>query len=284
MSVHGLGDAGATQALLANGTMPDRPARTLPGGINGRLGVYEIAGHGAAVPAVIKTVPQGGAHEVFAYEVAKAMRMEHLLPATGRRSNGDAAIEFRPGADFESQGLRSSAALERELARGYERARGMAPTAAAKQAHIDRQLLQAFDLVIGNRDRHGRNGLWDARTGTLTLIDHGKMASFKREFVQYNSDFSRGEGVRLLEPRWGGRVGRDLAELELDPDVRAILARTDRAHIEQALKQLRHDLPRVGAIGDNGVRPDRTWLPRMFAALDSFVDRGTLRFVASAAL
>lgn len=44
---------------------------------------------------------------------------------------------------------------------------------ARRAALVDRQLLQCFDYLLANNDRHTANGLYDATSGVLSFIDSG---------------------------------------------------------------------------------------------------------------
>ena len=204
------------------------------------------------------------------------MGIERLFAATGRR-DGAAAIEFVDGATLVERGMARTDALERSLAVGYSKRMGLGRAEAAHQARIDRQLMQLFDIAIANRDRHGRNALYDALTGRLALIDHGKLASFKKGLPPYNSPFASGPDVRVVGA--GASTRLDVLQLELLPEVREQARTTDLYRIAAAFDRFASDVAGVAAIGHNAARPDETWLPKMTGVLDDAVTRGTIRYL-----
>lgn len=272
-------DSAALQQLLATGTMSDRPVLRLPGGINGPLDVHDITDPltGQAERAVMKPVAQGGAHEVFGYEVGAALGMEDLLAATGRRVDGAAAIEFVPNAvEFGDFGIRDAADMERALAKGYAKRAGLPIDAARGAAEVDRQAMLLFDVAIGNRDRNLRNGLYDAATGRAVLLDVGKLGSYKGGYPLNNSPLAIPRDATVVRHM---PDGRSLIEAPLRDEVVDLARAADRDRIGAAFSTFADDVRGLQLIGHNGNQPTGAWLDALHSTLDDAVRHGTVRFV-----
>ncbi|MCW2962051.1 MAG: hypothetical protein JWM90_2438 [Thermoleophilia bacterium] len=222
--------------VLTFGTDVTTAARHVSGGVNGKLPVltFEDAA-GQRVDAVIKTVGrQGGAQEVLAYQVGRALHVDHLLARVGRRPNGDAAMEFVPGTTFEESFINDSTTLEHALRDGWAlRNPGMDNETIRRHARIDRQLVQVFDNVTSNSDRHTGNAMFDAATGRVSLIDHGYIGWGGHDVIaRQRPTFLN--GLDVSDTRAGKMV-------ELLPEVRGIVERANTRQIEAAYRQFLDD-------------------------------------------
>jgi hypothetical protein len=206
-----------TERVLGEGTIDRASAVRVGGGMNGdrfRMRIHPPAAMpgAASMWAVEKPAEAQAAQEEFAYLLARELGIDHLVPAVARRADGSAWIDFKPGHALSMAGVTDVGSLDRALTRSYltDELLELTPVEAAQAARIDRQLLQAFDYLIANNDRHMGNGLVDARAGgRLHFIDQGHAG---RGSVQ--------TGASALEPELrsfqaGSRGGR----VDLDPAV-----------------------------------------------------------------
>lgn len=132
-----------------------------------RYRVTDPSNPASSTLAVTKGVEAQAAQEDESWGVAKLMGIDHIVAAVQRRADGTAYVEFREGETFGDAGIMTVPALEAKLALAHSH---RSPEDAAQLARIERQLLQVFDYIIANSDRHGGNGLWHALEG-VSYID-----------------------------------------------------------------------------------------------------------------
>jgi hypothetical protein len=270
------------QRTLERGRIAPRDPSSLgalDGGINGALDVRTIVDRSAgghSVRAVLKPVHRGGAQELFAYEVARAMKVDHLVQAVGRRSDGTAAMEFRPGSAWRSMGVKDADSLERAFRHGLElRHPELSAGEIARRARVDRQLVQTLDVVLANGDRHGHNGLFDAKRGVVSLIDHGLID---------RRPVSPVDGLPSVRT-YGGGVGakhgaNGVTSITVGDEVRQLLATTDRAAITRAFAQLQRDQARsLDGVGAFARAQPPEYLEQVLQRIDDVVRTGKLRFL-----
>ncbi len=252
--------------------------RTIGSGVNGalRLDTFVDRHSGERVKGVLKPISAGGAQELFASEVARAIRMEHLVPAVGRRSDGTAAIEFRPGMAAWMEGVDDGDTLELALRHSHElHDPGADAATIARRARIDRQLTQTFDFLLANGDRNGNNALFDARRGVVSLIDHGLIDRYGTadgrpivlEDYMKSADAVRGTPAQRIT-------------IPLDDEVVELLRRADRTHIAKVFRQMlrdQHGAPSVGALAHR-TKPE--FLDQLLARLDDAILRRAIQVVA----
>jgi hypothetical protein len=273
----------AAERLLSRGRFaPTGTVRTVStrSNVNNALPVETVVGRdGRRETAVIKSVAQGGAQEVFAYRVARALGIEYLLPTIGRRDDGAAAIEFVDGKGAWESLVEDSNGLEYAL-RDNWRARfpDMPAGDIARRSRIDRQLVQVFDYLLANPDRHSNNILINRETGEVKMIDHGLVGV--GEPVERNGmvleprlrpEFSgTGVGVR------GSGVQRTVTLL---PEVVDILRGVRREEIGTAFTQMLRDLgsSREGGVHSNVFTDD--WIDQLYSRLDYVSERGEFTIV-----
>lgn len=262
----------AVRDVLAVGRMGRAGASHVRGGVNGTLDVRTFTDDAAGrrVRAVLKPIAGGGAQEVFAYEVARAMHLDHLVPAVARRRGGVAAIELRPGKSFTGQQIFNANALEHALRHGRRlRDPDAAPATIARQARVDRELVQAFDAVLANGDRHGSNALFDARTGALSLIDHGLIDRYDPQ--------GRIPTVRTFLGGANARRGADRVwHIPLSVETRAILRAADRDHIRIAFARLLEDQASAEKVGEYARKQTPRYLEQLMGRLDDAIRTGVL--------
>jgi len=254
---------------------PRRNIASVSGGVNGALPVVRATDRhsNVSVRAVLKSVSAGGAQERFAYEVAAAVGMDHLLPRVGRRRDGTAAIELVRGKSFREAGITNAQTLEKALRHSWKvQFPEMPTTEVRRRARIDRQLVQLFDYLLANGDRHGSNGLFDARSGRLTLIDHGLINRYAASrgglIPEVRMDFQGGDGVKQLKRQ---------STMRVEPEVLALVRGTDRARVEGAFKQMMRDVGGSTSIGSYATRPTPAFLDQVLARLDEVARTGLVR-------
>ena len=274
-SVRAWQDATVAERTLSRGTMRSTAQATYAGGsdnVNGRLRVVKLvdAHSSQRMKAIIKPISAGGAQERFAYEFAASIGAEHLLPRVGRRADGAAAIEFVPGTGLAASGIYNANQLERAFRRSVRRALPDIPQAEVnRRARVDRQLTQVLDYLLANGDRNGNNGLVDARTGRVTLIDHGHIGFSRTGLVtKMNMTYQGGVGTtRTCCHELATRVG---------PEVRALLAKSDLPRIDRAWRQLLRDTNGVANIGKHAPRPTQEFFSQVIARLEHVVQSGVI--------
>lgn len=205
--------------VLRTGRIDDSERFRVGAGLNGE--VYRVRLHDPSAPdgarwIVEKTASGQAAQEEFGWRLARALGIDYLVAAAIRRADGAARIEFKPGTSLTMTGLRDADALEGALTVRYfddaERL-GITTDEARQAARIDRQLLQVFDYLLANNDRHGGNGLYDAVTGAVTFIDSGHAG---RGALSVNGGTTLEPALRLYQAGdAGGRVDLDPAVVEL---------------------------------------------------------------------
>lgn len=251
------------------------------GGINGRMPLRVIDETSGPARFVIKRARQGGAHEIFAWEVARAIGADHLVAPVGDRGNGTAVVRLATGETFEKMNVHDGSRLEHALQHGYlVRHPEMPATEAARRARIDRQLAQVFDHIIANADRHANNAIFDASAGVVQLIDHGMVSTrgFDHGVVPaIRSHWMDGAGVSTA------RRGANLvATVELLPEVRQVLAQADVPRIERAVAQLMAHAEAALPVGkmSGAISPEygTQVLRRLAAAIETGVIRSAVRF------
>ncbi|MCW2959861.1 MAG: hypothetical protein JWM90_248 [Thermoleophilia bacterium] len=263
------------RTTLKSGRIAHSPTSdSVSGGVNGKLDTVTLVNRhtGARTKAVLKPISGGGAQELFGYEVARAMKVEHLVPAVGRRADGTAAMEFRPGRLFDQAGIRSSRSLEDAFQEAHSiRDAGAADAVIARRAHVDRQLVQTFDYLIANGDRHGHNALYDAKRGIVSLIDNGLLDRYdpKDGVPKVRMDFQGGaEAVRAAD---------GVTTMQLDDEVVSILQRTDRTHLKRAFGQMLRDQSGAPSVGSYARATKPEFLEQMLGRLDDAIKHGAIR-------
>lgn len=249
--------------VLEMADVPVADVGTVDGGVNKAMPLRRFIDPEdprRAVTAVVKEVGHGSAQEVFAAKVARAMHVDYLLPAVARRAGGVAAIEFRPGVALTDARLATGGGVEHALRQASAAAHPALSSAEVRRhARVNRQLVQAFDVVIQNADRHGQNGLHDAATGAFTLIDHGQI------------------GNRWLKTYRGGAGMRNDARGEfhvLLPEARALLDHVDRPAIERAFEQAVRDQSTATVVGVGSGRMGAEYLDGVMGRLDTIQRTG----------
>ena len=245
------------------------PHRFITAGTSDRIPVVDVIGSVDARPtaAVVKTAAQGGPQERFAYELAGMLGIDHLLPVVGLREDGSAIIEFRQGATFHASSIMSGADLERAL-QIHHATNGVGRVVHGQSLGIiDRQLIQVFDHLLLNADRHYFNGLHDAAMG-VTLLDHANI----------------GEGSQGLVTRAFGYVGgtdtildsSGVTTIQISDEVRERLATLDHEQVRTAFHRMQDASMRSGG---RALNPEfaEGMLRRAVAATDS----GSIRVVAT---
>ncbi|MCW2959860.1 MAG: hypothetical protein JWM90_247 [Thermoleophilia bacterium] len=263
------------RTTLRSGRITHSPNKaSVSGGVNGALDTVNIVNRhtGAHTKAVLKPISGGGAQELFGYEVARAMKIEHLVPAVGRRSDGTAAMEFRSGKLFSQTGIHDSRSLEDAFQKSHAiRDPEAAEAVIARRAHVDRQLVQTFDYLIANGDRHGNNALFDSKRGIVSLIDNGLMDRYdpKSGAPQVRMDFQGGVTAE---------IGADfVTTMKLDEEVVSILQHTDRTHLKRAFGQMLRDQSGAKSVGSYARASKPEFLEQIMGRLDDALKHGSIR-------
>lgn len=230
------------ERMLRTGRIDDSERRAVGEGMNGvlyRVRVHDPAAPGAS-PTWVVEKPAGAqaAQEELGWRLARALGIDHLVPAAVRREDGTARIMLRPGEALSLAGIHDVRHLEQALAAGHLRdaALGVDVLGSAQSARIERQLLQVFDYLLANNDRRAANGLYDAATGTLSFIDSGHAG---RGTLQHN-------GGSVLEPALQAfQAGRGGGRVDLDPVVVDYLRRRLRPEDVRAIHRTVFDDPEI---------------------------------------
>jgi hypothetical protein len=163
--------------LLAHGELASNPGRVV--GARSEHARKEVArtlvdpATGARTEAIIKTPAGGSAREVHAFEVGGELGIAHLMAPTSMRADGTSAMQVVRGRTWFDQKIFDGYGIEHALRGAHFAQRPDASLAEiARGARVDRQLIQSFDKVYQNWDRHSGNGMYDARTGAFHLIDN----------------------------------------------------------------------------------------------------------------
>jgi hypothetical protein len=262
----------AMERVLATGVIVPGSARVIGHGSSGlvqRVLLRDIADATQVLPAAIKQAhaPQ----EQFAWKLARALGIEHLVPAVGRRNDGTVAMQFIDGAALDSHGIRDGLALRRSLTSRYV-SLGHDPQAAKRLARTDHELLEVFDWLIANRDRKPANTLHQAAEGASYFIDHGGAL--------------RGELDDVLRPRLKDHFYlTDLAmphRITISDEVRQLVSsRLTDDVIRDAWLELRKPAGRLrGQIDELVLERARSdhQLERLLARRDALVQRGWLEY------
>lgn len=164
----------SVERLLATGTPDASSNRAIGTGMNDVRHAITLRGDdGASIDAVTKTLAEQGAQEHFGWAAARAFGIDHRVAPVGRAADGSARIAYVPGSSLVAGGVHNARTMEIALAQSHLAADApLSPAEAAQAARVESQLMRAFDYVLANSDRHGGNGIVDARSG-VTLIDQG---------------------------------------------------------------------------------------------------------------
>ncbi|MCW2959862.1 MAG: hypothetical protein JWM90_249 [Thermoleophilia bacterium] len=263
------------RTTLRSGRIAHSPSgSSVSGGVNGTLDTVTLVNRhtGDRTKAVLKPITKGGAQELFGFEVARAMKIEHLVPAVGRRNDGTAAMEFRPGKLFSRAGIQDSSSLEDAFRQAHAvREPDATASVVARRAHVDRQLVQTFDYLIANGDRHSQNALFDATRGIVSLIDNGLLDRMDPEdgVPEVNMDF---QGSASAE-----RGAYGVTTMKLDEEVVSILQHTDRTHLKRAFGQMLRDQAGAPSVGSFARASKPEFLEQMLGRLDDAIKLGAIR-------
>jgi hypothetical protein len=268
--------ARAGERLLATADI-GAPRGRIGGGNDSRVRLHQLRGAGIATgrPIAVKSVVDGGAHEAFAYDVAKAMRIDHMLPVVALRGEGVAAMELLSGRTLGDKRVGTPTELQSALEAAWRaRQPSMGAAEVARRATVERRLMQAFDYVIANGDRHAGNAMLETGPGDFRLIDHALINRYPAGpdglVPKLRAQFMTGPEVTYL--------GKGVHEIELEPEVREVLARTDRAAIGSAFERLLAATHDVRGFNGHVVRPDPAHLDQLLARLDHAAATGRIRF------
>ncbi|HEY8708090.1 MAG TPA: hypothetical protein VIM34_08835, partial [Burkholderiaceae bacterium] len=167
----------AIEQILTTGDLKTAREVAMPGaqvGINKVRHAYEVGTlDGMPVTGVLKEFGEQAPQEILAAHVAEALGISHLMPVIGARSNGSVLMQYAPGQLAAKVGAVDAASLEAALAKWYTSGHGMTPGDAAARATLDRELVNVFDYVLANADRHTSNVMVDPKSGIVRLLDHG---------------------------------------------------------------------------------------------------------------
>jgi hypothetical protein len=202
------------EAMLRSGRIDASERIRVGSGLNGEL--FRVRVHDPldeAAPArwvVEKSAGGQAAQEEFGWRLARALGIDHLVAAAIRRADGAARIEYKAGRSLTMSGQHTADDLERALTVRYfddaERL-GISEDEARQAARIDRQLLQVFDYLLANNDRHGGNGVYDAISGAVTFIDSGHAG---RGALAVNGGTTLEPALRMYQAgNAGGRIDLD---------------------------------------------------------------------------
>lgn len=211
----------ALEQLLRTGvTKADGVSARVGAGINGELHahiLHNTADSSSSVVAVAKSLNAQAAQEEYGWKLGRAMGIDHLLAPTARDASGRAQIALAPGTSLSHGGITDVGKLEAALTASYtsDTALHLSAADAARAGRIDRELLQFFDYLGVNNDRHLGNGLIDAATNRITFIDYGFMGTGtgKNPLVPSLRAFQSRERIELSQDTL------DILRKRLTPDV-----------------------------------------------------------------
>lgn len=133
------------------------------------------------VDAVIKRSTEESLQEHFAFGVARALGIEHLVAPATVRAGGHTVSQLVDGTQARKVGVRSAADVQRVLvAQHRSRDPRLTRHEATALARVDRQLVQFFDYLTANADRHRRNVMIDMPNSGVRMIDQGLVAHGER--------------------------------------------------------------------------------------------------------
>jgi hypothetical protein len=220
--------------------------------------------------AVLKPAEAQAAQEEFGWRLLRQLGVDYLAPATARRADGSAAITLVEGDPFWKQGVRDQGQLDRVLTDGWQsKFPNLTRQEAGRAAVVDRELVQFVDWLTANPDRHAANGIIEAGSGSVRMIDHG--------FI------GRGESTDPLRPRMKATL--------LPPGGRIVLNDETRRHIARSLtswdlRQLHRTLGEpagtlsAGAAARLAQDASEESLARMQQRLRHAVENGVLEYEA----
>lgn len=209
------------EGVLLLGRIDDTHRTTIGAGMNGTITSVHI--HDPLSPsappmlAVEKSASAQAAQEELGWRLARAMGIDYLVAAAMRRADGTARIVFKPGESLSTIGIRDADQLERVLSVHYvdhADALGLTADEAAQAARIDRQMLQVFDYLLANIDRHSGNARYDAVSGAVSFVDSGHAA---RGALAVNGGTTLEPALRNFQAGLGGGT------VELDTEVVELL-------------------------------------------------------------
>ena len=170
--------------LLANGRIKPGSEQLLSDkGVNGQLKSMLIESRdGTQSVRAIERLPKAESlQEDFAWQVARRLGIDYLFPGVAQRAGappGTMMIEMVPGKQLKKLGIENSAQLEKVVHSFYAKNHPeLGKAGIAKAARIDVQLLQSFDYILANYDRHTANAMADLATGQAHFIDNGLVAA-----------------------------------------------------------------------------------------------------------
>lgn len=173
------------EQTLRAGTVHTATKTRVGSGMNGTLYRYDVERADAASVAarhevaVEKPAAAQAAQEEFAWQLARELGIDHLVAAVARRSDtGSAFIRFADGSRLSDAGIADVTSLEQALTASYlaDASLGLTRSEAAQAGRIDRQLLQTYDYLLANNDRHAANGaIADAAAGRITMFDQSSL-------------------------------------------------------------------------------------------------------------
>jgi hypothetical protein len=205
--------------------------RTFGGGLSGSFQSYWATQAGQGVEVLSKTAAQGAAQEVFAYRVARALGIAHLFPVVIPCAGGSALMEVVGGSTLRQLGVRNWKELECTLTDGYLlREPDMSTKEAARRARVDRQLVQVFDYIVGNNDRHPSNLMYDPAAGVMRLIDNVLVGSGMPDMPMADKTYIHHAPKTFSLFR--------MTRLRLEPEVIEVLRAADRDAIVRAATDL----------------------------------------------
>lgn len=261
------------ERLLATGTPDPSTRRPIGNGMNDVRYATVLRGpDGTSIDAVSKPESAQGTQEAFSWQLARSMGIDHRVVPAARDSDGTAHIAFVPGVSLFEGKVRDARSMEIALTQSHLASDAPLPAAeAAQAARIESQLMQVFDYVLANSDRHGGNGIVDARSG-VTLIDQGHVG--------------RGQAGRpdvLVPGMRSTYLGSTREPVRIDPEVIDFLA---RRLDETTLRGIHQDSFRgarpVSTQGEHGrfnsFAASSTFIDGAVARLRHVIDAGEFQF------
>jgi hypothetical protein len=269
-------DAERGVELLGTGTLSRVSGRSI-GNSDAKHGTRQLfrvadVGTNRSMDAILKSLPQGGAQEVFGYDVAVAMGIEDLFPRMAWRDDERAAaIEFFDGRTTADYRIATAADLDRAFETMVRtRFPALSEADVVRRAQVERQLVHVYDALLANGDRHQQNILVNRTSGELRMIDHGLINRYPA---------TEGGLVSQIRAAYvqGDKLDDGTRGLQLLPEVREHLAGLDRSALESAFGRM---LERIGGsvqIGQGSQPMTTSFLDEVLTRLDSFVATGLVR-------